>query len=601
MKAQMKAELVALVIALIMIPFAVILGAKIINSFHSGDPEDTTSIRSFEVLGDEIKDLLDEDGAFSFTDNVIIDLDSKFILVGFDAASDKILMEFRFQHGKELSKPLKCNNKACLCLIPGKDCKVSDPPDDCYDMDGAKCQTFDGNIEFVSLDLGLTELHSYGDIKQSDYNPLFNNNPKYKSEFNGFQESPDDFDNTIYNHLVLSVSSPSPSQNSLSGNKKGLLGMKPSQIYMDVIDRNTLKGNLQNDKVSIFLSFDPIELQLLSDALPDDDYVKFLKSKSLYDNCGTIAEGYETCIVDNVIVDSRKEFLSALKSIDPIQQSSLIENSGSDEEAMYHFLKYLEWAENPLLHENSEIIGLISQLSANAKEDTLKIVNKCKNCRITNPTCHLVDCSSSTNQEECTYVNSDNHAVDDLQKILAEAINSGSYELTKAINEINYYETKNDFSASLKVLLDYLVVDPSITSSNLNPELSMFKDALALKEKNSPSVDTKEKKQIDAYEYYEVMISGEKYLYIESIPVFEKITPEFQAIIDDPVKFNQVINDYKIDVKSLPSKIYELEQLKLIFPLLNDISAAANPSVGSPNAANPSQTVNSPSQTANNP
>lgn len=369
------------------------------------NPEDVSSVESFENLVDEINSLIDSEGVYANEDDVLMYLGERFIIVGFDKGQNSIPMFFgkerwftEDENKEDLPRPQSCVG-ACLCLIKtidgADDGANSEDVEERYNLPGARCISFDDNVHFYSLNeylfcdkdswkFGQTRstytykettlngfspfLFNYGESRNIGFSSLFRGaNSVYvtlDSNFGSYLGSLLSDDGPYYSYTVLGGKVPYSGRNDIQGEyaDSHILGVR--LLYIDKVDYGELKNS--GDDVYILITLSENTVVGEEEPYIGNSYTNYLSFLGFdYDD----ASLKNPLTITNMIVDFRKIVFERLMPKSSVEYSNMIKNANNNDLKIYYFLDFYDWADNNLLFTDSERDDKIKELGSSTLEN----------------------------------------------------------------------------------------------------------------------------------------------------------------------------------------------------------------------------------------
>jgi hypothetical protein len=516
-------ELALVTIVLVIMFTAGTTIAQTVNRFiTSDDIRDVNSIRNFEILVEEIKNILEDSEAYAFKDNILFSLDKDFIILGFNKYHDKIELYTTTHMLQELTlnKPSSCFN-SCLVLYRKNNNKKNF--DEMYSQ--IRIEYFDEDVIFYSFYLGgvrqlqgdmyyRPNLHFYGKPFS-----IFNIDSYLSSQLNV---------NNLGNHILDSdigkeITSRGHYPTAFTYSYFGVIG----EIAKERTDSSLL--NLYIDKLDFNKIIHPESMRYI---LITPNTVDIGYSKLPHLNINGI----------NPIVDFRRNTYLSLRSKNPREYSANIISASrlsNHEESLYYFLDYLNWVYNPLVNNQSEdnIIRLVTNLGEPAlNEIRLLLEDRRRYClnKFQEPNqdklindCFDFNCSSGNikDQERCNklqefiilsnkYKPSEQLFYDVIKWHAASQ--HRNYELMLLLSKLDLYTS--NLTKQYTLFLDY-ISENSLTSydENFPEQLNHFKQALYLKE------------LLTYFEYYDL----NRYIYEVFIELYDEEKSFYLLVLNE--------------------------------------------------------------------
>ena len=368
------------------------------------NPEDVSSVESFENLVDEINSLIDSEGVYANEDDVLMYLGERFILVGFDKGQNSIPMFFgkerwftEDENKEDLPRPQSCVG-ACLCLIKtidgADDGANSEDVEERYNLPGARCVSFDDNVHFYSLNeylfcdkdswkFGQTRstytykettlngfsplLFNYGQSNNLDFSLLFRSaNSVYEkldSNFGSYLGSLLSEGGPYYSYTVLGGKVPYSGRNDIQGEYADSHILGARLLYVDKVDYGELKNS--GDDVYILITLSENTVVGEEEPYIGNSYTNYLSFLGLDYDDATLTN---PLTITNMIVDFRKIVFERLIPKSSVEYSSKIRSANHIDTKFFYYFDFYDWADNDLLFTDAERDDKVKELGIDALE-----------------------------------------------------------------------------------------------------------------------------------------------------------------------------------------------------------------------------------------
>ncbi|MFT4304304.1 MAG: hypothetical protein ACMXYG_07090 [Candidatus Woesearchaeota archaeon] len=327
-KSGLMSELIGIFIFVIVFSAAALSIAGIVNwILNSNNPDETATIESFNNFADSIEQLLEQEGAYVYADDVLLFLDSKFLLVAFDEDDSKIEMwSDRFfsinpsnsAYSTEIIIP-KPNNLDCMenCLCLYRHDKTNNWGSFDINKPPLVCRAFPNNVFFYTysnfprdLNLILYGFHS--------------------SQFRSLSFRRNNFD-----------------------------------YVKDIIELLPYYGNdflVSYDAFYFYISGSPVDNNARNFKFFQQMYIEIVNSSLIIDNEDRIfvhiipnykSDDFVLGFIQDRYLNPRVDILSQLSHRSYHDYSNKILSSNRDSDKLMFFMDYYVWAHNKLLFDES--------------------------------------------------------------------------------------------------------------------------------------------------------------------------------------------------------------------------------------------------------